>query len=89
MEEVLFTHPDVKEAAVIGVSDQYRGETVKAFIVLKDKNKNPGADQIKAYCKERIAAYKVPKMVEFVDDLPKSLVGKVLRRKLREIEAQK
>lgn len=89
VEEVLFTHPDVKEAAVIGVSDQYRGETVKAFIVLKDKNKNPGADQIKAYCKERIAPYKVPKMVEFVDDLPKSLVGKVLRRKLREREAQK
>lgn len=89
VEEVLFTHPDVKEAAVIGVSDQYRGETVKAFIVLKDKNKNPGADQIKTYCKERIAPYKVPKMVEFVDDLPKSLVGKVLRRKLREREVQK
>jgi long-chain acyl-CoA synthetase len=87
VEEVLFTHPDVKEAAVIGVPDEYRGETIKAFIVLKDKSNNPGAEAIKAFCKERIAAYKVPKLIEFVDDLPKSLVGKVLRRKLREKEA--
>lgn len=89
VEEVLFTHPDIKEAAVIGVSDRYRGETVKAFVVLKDKNINPGSEQIRAFCKERIAPYKVPKIVEFVDDLPKSLVGKVLRRKLREKEEQK
>jgi long-chain acyl-CoA synthetase len=89
VEEVLFTHPDVKEAAVIGVSDEYRGETVKAIIVLKDKSNNPGPDAIKAYCKERIAPYKTPKIIEFVDDLPKSLVGKVLRRKLREKEVQK
>ena len=84
VEEVLFTHPDVKEAAVIGVPDQYRGENVKAFVVLKDKSKNPGEEAIRSYCKERIAAYKVPRMVEFRDSLPKSLVGKVLRRKLRE-----
>ncbi len=89
VEEVLYTHPDIKEAAVIGVPDEYRGETVKAFVVLKDKTKNPGADQIKAFCKERIAPYKVPKIIEFVDDLPKSLVGKVLRRKLREGEQVK
>jgi long-chain acyl-CoA synthetase len=89
VEEVLFSHPDVKEAAVIGVPDQYRGETVKAYVVLKDRSKHLGAEQIMAFCKERIAAYKVPKIVEFVDDLPKSLVGKVLRRKLREQEDQK
>jgi long-chain acyl-CoA synthetase len=89
VEEVLFTHPDVKEAAVIGIPDEYRGETVKAFIVLKDSNNNPGAEAIMAYCRERMAPYKVPKIVDFVDDLPKSLVGKVLRRKLRENELQK
>lgn len=84
VEEILFTHPDVKEAAVVGVKDPYRGETVKAYIVLKDKNKNPGAEAIRAYCKEKIAAYKVPRIIEFKDELPKTLVGKVLRRKLRE-----
>ena len=84
VEEVLFTHPDIKEAAVVGVKDQYRGETVKAFIVLKDKNKNPGAEAIQFYCKSLIAPYKVPKIFEFRDELPKTLVGKVLRRKLRE-----
>lgn len=87
VEEVLYTHPDIKEAAVIGVPDEYRGETVKAFVVLKDKGKNPGGDQIRAFCKERIAPYKVPKIVDFVDDLPKSMIGKVLRRKLREKES--
>jgi long-chain acyl-CoA synthetase len=84
VEEVLYTHPDIQEAAVVGVKDQYRGENVKAFIVLKDKNKNPGAEAITQYCKERIAPYKAPRIVEFKDELPKTLVGKVLRRKLRE-----
>jgi long-chain acyl-CoA synthetase len=84
VEEVLFTHPDIKEAAVVGVKDTYRGETVKAFVVLKDKNKNPGVEAIRAYCRSRIAPYKVPKQIEFRDELPKTLVGKVLRRKLRE-----
>jgi long-chain acyl-CoA synthetase len=89
VEEVLFTHPAVKEVAVIGIPDEYRGETVKAFIVLKDKNNNPGSEAIQMYVREKMAPYKVPKRVEFVDDLPKSLVGKVLRRKLREGEMQK
>jgi long-chain acyl-CoA synthetase len=84
VEEVLYTHPDIKEAAVVGVKDPYRGENVKAFVVLKDKNKNPGAEAITQYCKDRIAPYKAPRIVEFKDELPKSLVGKVLRRKLRE-----
>lgn len=86
VEEILFIHPAIKEAAVVGVPDEYRGETVKAFVVLKDKNNNPGIEQIRTFCKERIAPYKVPKIIEFVDDLPKSLIGKVLRRKLREKE---
>jgi long-chain acyl-CoA synthetase len=89
VEEVLFMHPDIKEAAVIGVPDEYRGETVMAFVVLKDKNKNPGVEAIKSFCKEKLAQFKVPKIVEFKDDLPKSLVGKVLRRKLREEQATK
>jgi len=84
VEEILYSHPDIKEAAVVGVLDEYRGETVKAFIVLKDKEKNPGGEAIRVYCKQFLAPYKVPRIVEFRDSLPKSLVGKVLRRNLRE-----
>ena len=88
VEEVLFEHPLVKEAAVIGVGDPYMGETVKAFIVLKDPSKKEGAqDQILELCRARLAKYKVPHYVEFVPELPKTLVGKVLRRKLKEAEA--
>jgi len=81
VEEVLFEHPDVAEAVAIGIPDEYRGESVKAFVV-----KRPGAttkeDEILAFCKERLAAYKAPKAVEFRDELPKSVVGKLLRRVL-------
>ena len=84
VEEILYTHPDVKEAAVVGVKDEYRGETVKAFIVLKDPAKNPGVDAIRLFCKQSLASYKVPRIIEFRDSLPKTLVGKVLRRSLRE-----
>jgi long-chain acyl-CoA synthetase len=88
VEEVLFAHPAVAEAAAIGIPDPYRGETVKAFVVRK-----PGADataeDVIAFCKERLAPFKVPKAVEFADDLPKSLIGKVLRRELRERELAK
>src|SRR5258706_3963248 len=85
VEEVLFMHPAVQEAAVIGVPDPYRGETVAAFIVLK-----PGFEQsdatrqdILAFCKKEMTPYKVPKVLEFRDSFPKTLVGKVLRRELR------
>jgi len=85
VEEVLFEHPAVAEAAVVGIPDEYRGETVAAFVVLKP-GKTPSEvlkRDILAYCKERLTAYKVPKILEFRASLPKSLIGKVLRRELR------
>ncbi len=88
VEEVLFMHPAVAEAAAIGIPDPYRGETVKAFVVLKT-GAAATADEIIAFCKERLAPFKVPKAIEFAKDLPKSLVGKVLRRELRARELAK
>ena len=85
VEEVLYEHPAVLEAAVVGVPDEYRGETVKAFIVLKPEYKGKVTEkEIEQFCRERLAAYKVPKIIEFRDELPKSAVGKILRRVLRE-----
>src|SRR6266704_2427862 len=88
VEEVLFMHPAVAQAAAIGVPDRYRGETVKAFVVLK-AGTTATADEIITFCKERLAPFKVPKQVEFMNELPISLVGKVLRRELRERELAK
>jgi long-chain acyl-CoA synthetase len=88
VEDVLFEHPAVKQAAVIGIPDPYRGESVKAFLVLKDGATATDAE-IVAFCKERLAPFKVPKKVEFVKELPMTLVGKVLRRALREKESAK
>jgi len=85
IEEVLFRHAAVLEACVIGSRSEYRGETVKAFIVLRPAA-TATTDSIIGFCKEELAAYKVPTVVEFVDELPKSLVGKVLRRRLRELD---
>ncbi|MGW5007017.1 class I adenylate-forming enzyme family protein [Streptomyces parvulus] len=82
VEDVLYTHPAVREAAVVGVPDGYRGETVKAYISLR-----PGADTapdaFSSYCRERLAAYKYPRQVEILPDLPKTASGKILRRELR------
>jgi long-chain acyl-CoA synthetase len=82
VEDVLYAHPQVQEAAVIGVPDLYRGETVKAVIALHE-GADTTAEEIIAYCRRELAAYKVPRIVEFKEELPKSLVGKVLRRELR------
>ncbi|HEY9432541.1 MAG TPA: long-chain fatty acid--CoA ligase [Blastocatellia bacterium] len=88
VEDVLFTHPAVLEAAVIGVPDQYRGEAVKAFITLRP-GANATADEVIEFCRASLAKYKVPSLIEFMPSLPKSAVGKVLRRELREMEAKK
>ncbi len=85
VEEVLYQHPAVKEAAVVGVPDAYRGETVKAFVVLKEGYAGEVSEEdLRAFAKERLAAYKVPKLWEFREELPKTAVGKILRRRLRE-----
>jgi len=88
LDDVLMGHPKILEACTIGIPHEYRGETVKAFIVAK-----PGEvltpEEVINYCKENLAAYKVPKIIEFIDELPKSAVGKILRRKLRDLEMEK
>ncbi|MEJ7873291.1 MAG: long-chain fatty acid--CoA ligase, partial [Rubrobacteraceae bacterium] len=83
VEDTLYTHPQVKEAAVVGVPDEYRGETVKAFIALKDGD-GVTEEELVAYCKERMADYKYPRKIEFMDELPKTATGKFLRRELRD-----
>ncbi len=88
IDEILFQHPKVLEACAIGIPDAYRGETVKAYVVPK-----PGetltADEVLQFCREKLAAYKAPKVVEFIDALPKSAIGKILRKEVREIERKK
>ncbi|USG66898.1 long-chain fatty acid--CoA ligase [Brevibacillus ruminantium] len=85
VEEVLYQHPSVQEAVVIGVPDAYRGETVKAFVVLK-KEASLTEAELQDYCREQMAAYKIPQQIEFREALPKTAVGKILRRRLREEE---
>jgi len=82
IEEVIASHPGVLECAVIGVADDKSGEAVKAFIVKKDPNLT--AEDIISFCRENLTAYKVPKHIEFRSDLPKTNVGKILRRQLRD-----
>ncbi len=81
VEEVLFAHPAVMEAAVVGSPHPKRGETVKAFVVLAD-GQSATQEELDAYCRENLAPYKVPRLYEFLDELPKTQVGKVLRREL-------
>ena len=88
VEEVLYEHPKVKEAAVIGVADRSRGEVIKAFVVLKE-GVSARKEEILKYCRQHLAQYKVPKQLEFRAELPKSTVGKVLRRVLLEEEKLK
>ncbi|HEY6508544.1 MAG TPA: AMP-binding protein, partial [Vicinamibacterales bacterium] len=82
VEEVLYLHPAVREAAVIGIADAYRGETIKAVISLK-AGFEVTANEIKAFARERMAAYKYPRVVEIVEDLPKTTSGKIMRRLLQ------
>jgi long-chain acyl-CoA synthetase len=85
VEEVIASHPAVNEVGVAGINDDYQGEAVKAWVVLR-----PGqavtTEEIRAYCRKRLVAYKVPKQIEFTHSLPKTLVGKVLRRALTQKE---
>ncbi|MBP6121273.1 MULTISPECIES: long-chain-fatty-acid--CoA ligase FadD [Providencia] len=84
IEEVVSAHPDVIECAAIGVPSESTGEAVKVFIVTK--NANLASDDLKTFCRRSLTAYKVPKLFEFRDELPKSNVGKILRKELREEE---
>ena len=88
IEEVLFEHPDVAEAVAIGVADEYRGQSVKAFVVMRS-GAQATEEEVLAFCKERLAPYKTPKAVEFREELPKSAVGKLLRRVLVDEERVK
>jgi long-chain acyl-CoA synthetase len=82
IEEVIASHPDVLECAVIGVADAKSGEAVKAFIV--KKNPSLTAEDIVKFCHEQLTKYKIPKQIEFRTELPKTNVGKILRRQLRD-----
>ncbi|WP_030616233.1 class I adenylate-forming enzyme family protein [Streptomyces sclerotialus] len=83
VEDVLYGHPAVREAAVVGVPDAYRGESVQAYVSLK-RGESVTEEELIGYCKERMAAYKYPRSVSFLDELPKTATGKILRRELRE-----
>jgi long-chain acyl-CoA synthetase len=88
VEEVLYLHPKVKEAVVVGIPEEFKGEMIKAYIVLKD-GAAATAEEIIGFCREQLSKFKVPKSVEFRSELPKTLVGKVLRRVLRDEELKK
>jgi len=88
IDEVLFKHPQVKDAITVGIPDEYRGETVKSFVQLVE-GATVTEEELIAYCRERMAAYKVPRSIEFRKELPRSAVGKAFRRILRDEEIAK
>jgi long-chain acyl-CoA synthetase len=88
VEEVLFTHPKVKDVVVVGLPEEFKGEKIKAYIILKEGMTATAAELIQ-YCREQLSKFKVPKEIEFRKELPKTLVGKVLRRVLRDEEMKK
>jgi long-chain acyl-CoA synthetase len=88
IDEVLFEHPKIAEACAVGIPDPYRGETIKAFVVLK-AGEAMTAEEVIQHCAAKLARYKIPKSVEFMSALPKSGVGKVLRKELRAMEMAK
>jgi long-chain acyl-CoA synthetase len=83
IEEVLASHPSIAEVGVAGIADATKGEAVKAWVVLRAGHSASEAD-LRAFCREKLAPYKVPAKIEFRTELPKTMVGKVLRRSLRE-----
>jgi long-chain acyl-CoA synthetase len=90
VENVIYEHPAVLETAVVGIPHEYRGETVKAFVALKPGFQGKVTEQeIIDFCKDKLATFKVPRYVEFIDAVPKNVVGKALRRVLREQEIEK
>jgi fatty-acyl-CoA synthase len=89
VEAMLYAHPAIQEACVVGARDAYRGETVKAFIVLRREFRDTSSEQIISWARERMAVFKVPRIVEFVNELPRTATGKVLWRKLQEEENRK
>jgi len=88
IDEVFYENPKVQEACAIGIPDPKRGENIKVFVVLKE-GETATAEELIAYCKKNLAVYKLPTEVEFCEELPKSTVGKVLRKQLREEELAK
>ena len=82
VEDVLYEHPAVQEAAVVGAPDNYRGETVHAYVSLRT-GEQATPEELRAHCRERLAAYKCPARIEIRADLPKTPTGKILRRELR------
>jgi long-chain acyl-CoA synthetase len=88
IDEVLFQHPKVKDAVAVGIPEPYLGEAVKAYIVLGE-GETATEEDIISFCRENLAKYKVPITVEFREELPKTMIGKVLRKVLREEEMQK
>ena len=82
VEDVLYEHPAVREAAVVGIPDEYRGETVKAYVSLRP-GQQVTAEELIAFCRQQMAAYKYPRQIEFLGELPKTVSGKLLRRELR------
>lgn len=88
IDEVLHTHPKIREAVTVGVNHRSRGETVKAYIV-PEEGVNLTVPEVVAFCRQKLASFKVPRLIEFREELPKTMVGKVLRRILREEELQK
>jgi fatty-acyl-CoA synthase len=89
VEAMLYAHPAIQEACVVGARDAYRGETVKAIVVVKKEAKGASAEEIIGWAREKMAAFKVPRVVEFVDALPKTATGKILWRELQERENRK
>ncbi|MFN8475932.1 MAG: AMP-binding protein [Anaerolineae bacterium] len=88
IDEVIYKHPKVKEGIAVGIPDAYKGEHIKAYIVLKD-GETATPEEFDKYFRDNLTAYKVPSEVEFRPDLPKSMIGKIMRRTLREEELER